>query len=127
MVMHQTLLDKPHQKIIFIGGSVALLEQQKNYFSAETSGKFDQTTAVLYGDMNQTKRINAMKGCRLVFITPQLFYNYLRDEMVDMADIALLVFDEVRRQRFFRLVFYRTTHESATFLFSATMSVRNTR
>lgn len=98
MVMHHTLLDPRNadKRVFFIGSTITLLEQQKSYFSHETHHLFDNATATLFGDMNPRTRSEKLQRSHLVFITPQLFYNFLKSGELSLANIALIVFDEVR-------------------------------
>lgn len=93
IVIANTLLKKKG-KVLFMAPTKPLVEQHAK-FLREHLLKFEP--AVFTGEVSPGEREEIWKRSRLIVATPQVVENDLDQEMIDVRDFDLIVFDEAHR------------------------------
>jgi len=86
----------PQEKILFLAPTRPLAQQHLNYFKKHLPELF-ATMELFTGKTHAEKRKNLWQNAEIIFSTPQCAQNDIKNNLYDLKDVSLLIFDECHR------------------------------
>lgn len=85
------------KKILFLAPTKPLVEQQKQSFQNFFKNESEFIFTTLTGQIQPKKRIELYERSNFIFSTPQLIENDIINNVINLKDFCLIVFDEAHR------------------------------
>ena len=96
LVATKRLTEHPHQKVIMLAPTKPLVLQHMEFFREHFPDKA-LNQVVLTGEKSPVQRVQDFEESGLIFATPEVIRNDVRNDRYNLGQVCLVIFDEAHR------------------------------